>query len=32
MAIDLIDPDGNCEPGNCRWACAETQRAKRRRD
>lgn len=29
MTLDRIDPDGNYEPGNCRWATNETQQANR---
>lgn len=30
QTIDRIDVNGNYEPGNCRWADAETQRANQR--
>lgn len=29
-SIDRIDPNGNYEPGNCRWADAATQNANKR--
>lgn len=32
MTLDRIDPRGNYEPGNCRWADAFTQNTNRRSD
>lgn len=29
MTLDRKDPDGNYEPGNCRWATVETQNRNR---
>lgn len=30
MTLDRIDPNGNYEPSNCRWATASTQRTNQR--
>ncbi len=30
LTIDRIDPHGDYEPGNCRWADAETQAQNKR--
>lgn len=31
LTLDRINPDGNYEPGNCRWATWETQNRNKRK-
>lgn len=31
MTLDRINPEGNYEPGNCRWATASVQAQNKRR-
>jgi hypothetical protein len=30
LTLDRIDPDGNYEPGNCRWTSSKEQRINQR--